>query len=177
VANFTADPSSSQDTYKTVLDNVNGSLRSGRLTAIMGPTGSGKSSLLNVLAGRVLYVKNGALTGALLTNGQPRDQGRFKRISAYVLQDDVLYGFMTVRETLLLAAHFNLGPQATYAEKEAVVASIIKDLGLAKTVNTIIGNEFARGVSGGERKRVSIGVELICNPSMLFLGEPTTRWF
>ncbi len=77
-------------------------------------------------------------------------------------------------ETLLLSAHFASGSQATAADKAALVQTVVADLGLAKTVRTIIGDERARGVSGGERKRVSIGVELISNPSILFLDEPTS---
>lgn len=160
--------------HKAVLDGVSGAVTSGTLTAIMGPSGSGKSSLLNVLAGRVLRVKDGSLHGTLLTNGHPRDEAAFQRISAFVLQDDLLFGHLTVQETLTLAAHFALGSGATAAEKGALVATVVADLGLGKTVHTIIGDERARGVSGGERKRVSIGVELIANPSVLFLDEPTS---
>lgn len=159
---------------KAVLDKVSGEVKSGTLTAIMGPSGSGKSSLLNVLAGRVLQVKGGTLRGTLLTNGHPRDAAAFKKISAFVIQDDLLFGHLTVHETLLLAAHFALGSGATAKEKEALVGSVIADLGLAKTISTIIGDERARGVSGGERKRVSIGVELIANPAVIFLDEPTS---
>lgn len=160
--------------HKAVLDGVSGAVTSGTLTAIMGPSGSGKSSLLNVLAGRVLRVKDGSLHGTLLTNGHPRDEAAFQRISAFVIQDDLLFGHLTVQETLTLAAHFALGSGATAAEKGALVGTVVADLGLGKTVHTIIGDERARGVSGGERKRVSIGVELIANPSVLFLDEPTS---
>lgn len=159
---------------KVVLDDVSGEVRTGTLTAIMGPTGSGKSSLLMVLAGRVVQAKGMELTGTLLTNKIPRDAASFRNISAFVTQDDLLFGHLTVSETLVLAAHFALGSSITPPEKAKLVRSIVDEMGLAKTLHTIIGDDRARGVSGGERKRVSIGVELISNPSVLFLDEPTS---
>jgi ABC-type lipoprotein export system ATPase subunit len=159
---------------KVVLDDVSGEVRTGTLTAIMGPTGSGKSSLLMVLAGRVVQAKGMELTGTLLTNKIPRDPASFRSISAFVTQDDLLFGHLSVSETLVLAAHFALGSSITPAEKAKLVASIVDEMALAKTLHTIIGDDRARGVSGGERKRVSIGVELISNPSVLFLDEPTS---
>lgn len=159
---------------KIVLNDVSGEVRSGALTAIMGPTGSGKSSLLMVLAGRVAQTKGATLTGTLLTNGICRDAAAFKKIATFVTQDDLLFGHLTVKETLTLAAHFALGSSKNPAEKASLVTSVINDMGLGKTVHTIIGDERARGVSGGERKRVSIGVELISNPAVLLLDEPTS---
>jgi len=160
---------------KVVLDDVSGEVRTGTLTAIMGPTGSGKSSLLMVLAGRVVQAKGVKMTaGALLTNNIPRDPASFRHISAFVLQDDLLFGHLTVSETFFLAAHFSLGSSITPAEKAKLVTSIVDEMGLAKTLHTIIGDDRARGVSGGERKRVSIGVELISGPAVLFLDEPTS---
>ena len=95
-------------------------------------------------------------------------------IATQVTQDDLLFGHLTVLETLTLAAHFALGSSLPPTRKAALVMGVVTDLGLAKTLHTIIGDDRARGVSGGERKRVSIGVELISNPSVLFLDEPTS---
>lgn len=159
---------------KVVLDDVSGEVRTGTLTAIMGPTGSGKSSLLMVLAGRVVQAKGVELTGTLLTNKIPRDPASFRKISAFVTQDDLLFGHLTVSETLLLAAHFALGSSITPAEKATLVTSIVDEMGLGKTLHTIVGDDRARGISGGERKRVSIGLELISGPAVLFLDEPTS---
>jgi ABC-type multidrug transport system ATPase subunit len=122
----------------------------------------------------VVQAKGMELTGTLLTNKIPRDPASFRNISAFVTQDDLLFGHLSVSETLVLAAHFALGSSITPAEKAKLVASIVDEMALAKTLDTIIGDDRARGVSGGERKRVSIGVELISNPSVLFLDEPTS---
>ncbi|KAM3572725.1 hypothetical protein VYU27_005304 [Nannochloropsis oceanica] len=159
---------------KEILKNISGTAPAGHVTAIMGPTGSGKSSLLNALAGRVSFIKGAKLEGELLVNGAPVAYGVVRRLCAYVVQDDVLYSFLTVHETLTLATHFYLPDSLSDGAKAAYVRDVINALGLAKAANTIIGDARVRGVSGGERKRVSVGVELICNPSLLFLDEPTS---
>lgn len=100
----------------------------------------------------MLYSKGAALSGWVLVNGQPRNDSAFKRLSAYVMQDDVLYAFLTVKETIWMSAQLHLPPSVSYEEKERQVAAIIQELGLVKAQHTIIGNERARGVSGGERR-------------------------
>ncbi len=107
-------------------------------------------------------------------NGKKVASGHVRKLCAYVVQDDVLYAFLTVKETLTLATHFYLPSSMSLQDKKAYVKDVINALGLAKAANTIIGDERVRGVSGGERKRVSVGVELISNPSLLFLDEPTS---
>jgi ATP-binding cassette subfamily G (WHITE) protein 2 len=133
-----------------------------------------KTSLLNILAARTQIVGDSKLTGAVLVNGKPRQNNVFKAISAYVQQDDVLFAHLTVKETLMLSAHFYLASTVSTKEKEDMVEAVIMELGLAKAKNTIIGNDKERGVSGGERKRANIGVELISDPAVLFLDEPTS---
>lgn len=96
----------------------------------------------------------------------------FSALSAYVQQDDILFQTMTVRECLEFAAKLKL--QGTYDEKIRRVEDIIKELRLNKCQNTKIGGPLIKGVSGGERKRTSIGVELITDPQLIFLDEPTT---
>lgn len=142
----------------------------------MGPTGCGKTSLLNVLAARVSSggSANSKLSGTITLNGTPRNDADFRKISAYVLQDDKLYPHLTVFETLLLAAHFYLGDDVSIESKYDVVDAVIAELGLEKTRNTVIGDERVRGVSGGERKRANVGVQLISDPAVLFLDEPTS---
>eukprot|EP01040_Poterioochromonas_malhamensis_P000564 gene564-604_t len=161
---------------KRILRNLYGRASSGELLAIMGPTGCGKTSLMNVLAARVADISaaNAKLTGAILVNGLPRDDEAFRRISAYVLQDDRLYPHLTVNETLMISAHFYLPDFVTDNQKKELVGSVISELGLGKTVDTIIGDEKVRGISGGERKRANIAVQLISDPSILFLDEPTS---
>jgi len=100
----------------------------------------------------VLYSKGASLSGWVLVNGQPRNDSAFKRVSAYVMQDDVLYAFLTCYETIWMSAQLHLPPSVPYEEKQRQVEAIIQELGLVKAQHTIIGNERARGVSGGERR-------------------------
>ncbi|CAM4699230.1 broad substrate specificity ATP-binding cassette transporter ABCG2-like [Lepidochelys kempii] len=154
---------------KKILHNVCGIMKSG-LNAILGPTGSGKSSLLDVLAAR----KDPAgLSGQVFVDGFPQPPN-FKCISGYVVQDDVVMGTLTVRENLLFSAALRLPSSISFKEKEERVIQIITELGLSKVADAKVGTELIRGVSGGERKRTNIGMELITEPPVLFLDEPTT---
>ncbi|CAL9700073.1 unnamed protein product [Knipowitschia caucasica] len=156
---------------KFILKDVSGIMRPG-MNAIMGATGSGKTSLLDVLAGR--KDPQGLREGRVLVDGQPVTS-ELRLSSAYVVQDDILMGTLSVRENLLFSANLRLDPELHSAkEKQLRVDTIIQDLGLSDCAHTKIGTEFLRGVSGGERKRCSIGMELITSPSLLFLDEPTT---
>ncbi|XP_065544847.1 broad substrate specificity ATP-binding cassette transporter ABCG2 isoform X2 [Lathamus discolor] len=154
---------------KEVLRDVNGIMRPG-LNAILGPTGSGKTSLLDILAAR----KNPeGLSGDILINGAPQP-ANFKCTSGYVVQDDVVMGTLTVRENLKFSAALRLPKSVKECEKNERVNQIINELGLSKVADSKVGTQFTRGVSGGERKRTSIGMELIIDPDILFLDEPTT---
>ncbi|XP_034543196.1 broad substrate specificity ATP-binding cassette transporter ABCG2b [Notolabrus celidotus] len=156
---------------KYILKDVSGIMRPG-MNAIMGATGSGKTSLLDVIAGR----KNpaGLKQGQVLVDGKVVTS-ELRLSSAYVVQDDILMGTLSVRENLLFSANLRLNPKLhTSFDKNSRVDAIIQELGLTDCADTKIGTEFLRGVSGGERKRCSIGMELITSPSLLFLDEPTT---
>ena len=156
---------------RPILYGLNGNAKSGEMLAILGPTGCGKTSLLNVLAARTPFNKKAALSGRVNVNGCIRDESAFRRISAYVLQDDLLYPHLTVYETLFLAAQFLLPSNLSEEKRESVVVSVINDLGLSSCKDTMIGDEKVRGVSGGERKRTRIAVQLIsyvsCCPHVL----------
>uniref|UniRef100_A0A671U2V0 ATP-binding cassette, sub-family G (WHITE), member 2c n=1 Tax=Sparus aurata TaxID=8175 RepID=A0A671U2V0_SPAAU len=142
------------------------------MNAIMGATGSGKTSLLDVIAGR--KDPAGLQHGKVLVDGRVVTS-ELRLTSAYVVQDDILMGTLSVRENLLFSANLRLNPKHHSSEdKNSRVNTIIQDLGLTDCADTKIGTEFLRGVSGGERKRCSIGMELITSPSLLFLDEPTT---
>lgn len=136
----------------------------------MGPSGCGKSTLLDTLAGRL--ASTAAWEGDIRVNGH-KSRLSYGR-SAYVTQDEVLIGTLTVEETLMYAARLRLPPSLTAAAKQDVVDGVMAELGLESVRNTYIGNWFIRGVSGGQRRRVSIGCELVVNPTLLFLDEPTS---
>jgi ABC-type multidrug transport system ATPase subunit len=141
-------------------------------TQVTVELGAGKTTLLNFLSGREIS-QNLRKTGKILINGSDRDMlPNFSSYSAYVQQDDILFQTMTVRECLTFAARLKL--RGTEEEKIARVNVMIATLKLTKCQNTRIGGALVKGVSGGERKRTSIGVELITDPNLIFLDEPTT---
>ncbi|XP_072241036.1 broad substrate specificity ATP-binding cassette transporter ABCG2d [Leuresthes tenuis] len=154
---------------REILVDINGIMRPG-LNAILGPTGSGKSSFLDILAARKDPV---GLSGEVLIDGAPQPPN-FKCLSGYVVQDDVVLGTLTVRENLRFSAALRLPSSVPQSEKEARVNHLIKELGLTKVADSKVGTQMTRGISGGERKRTSIGMELIIDPAVLFLDEPTT---
>uniref|UniRef100_A0A669EVB4 Broad substrate specificity ATP-binding cassette transporter ABCG2 n=1 Tax=Oreochromis niloticus TaxID=8128 RepID=A0A669EVB4_ORENI len=154
---------------KEILVDLNGIMRPG-LNAILGPTGSGKSSFLDILAAR----KDPAgLSGEVLIDGAPQPPN-FKCLSGYVVQEDVVMGTLTVRENLRFSAALRLHVSVPQVEKEARVSHLIKELGLTEVADSKVGTQMTRGISGGERKRTNIGMELIIDPAVLFLDEPTT---
>ncbi|CAM8983166.1 unnamed protein product [Rhodiola kirilowii] len=155
---------------RTILHGISGMASPGEILAILGPSGSGKSTLLNALAGRL---HGSGLTGAILANEEKRSKAVLKR-TGFVTQDDVLYPHLTVRETLVFCSLLRLPQKLSRDDKIRVAESVISELGLVKCEDTIIGNSFVRGVSGGERKRVSIAHEMLINPSLLILDEPTS---
>ena len=132
--------------------------------------GAGKTTLLNYLSGKDPS-KNLEKHGEVLINGIDRDKLNYKKYVAYVQQDDVLSQCLTVRECLEFAAKMKLNPSVDIKKR---VDMVIEGLKLEKAANTKIGGSLVKGVSGGERKRTSIGVELITDPNMIFLDEPTT---
>ncbi|XP_065856376.1 ABC transporter G family member 22-like isoform X2 [Euphorbia lathyris] len=136
----------------------------------MGPSGSGKTTLLSLLGGRLTQ---STVSGSVTFNDQPYSKFLKSRIG-FVTQDDVLFPHLTVKETLTYAARLRLPKTLTKEQKEKRAIDVIYELGLERCQDTMIGGSFVRGVSGGERKRVSIGNEIIINPSLLFLDEPTS---
>lgn len=159
-----------QGASKTVLDGVDAAMPSGSLTAIIGSSGSGKTSLLNLMAGR-MALSRAKVSGTTTFNGNTDIQSIR---SAYVMQEDVLIPTLTVRETLQYSADLRLPPPTTQVERHAIVEQVILELGLKECANTRIGTTAHKGCSGGEKRRTSIGVQLLANPSVLFCDEPTT---
>uniref|UniRef100_A0A3Q2TJE2 Broad substrate specificity ATP-binding cassette transporter ABCG2 n=1 Tax=Fundulus heteroclitus TaxID=8078 RepID=A0A3Q2TJE2_FUNHE len=154
---------------KEILMDLNGIMRPG-LNAILGPTGSGKSSFLDILAGRKDPL---GLSGEVLIDGAPQPPN-FKCLSGYVVQEDVVMGTLTVRQNLSFSAALRLPTSVPQSEKEARVEHLIRELCLSKVADSKVGSPMTRGISGGERKRTNIGMELIIDPAVLFLDEPTT---
>ncbi|CAN4127994.1 unnamed protein product [Withania somnifera] len=154
---------------KTILNGVTGIVCPGEMLAMLGPSGSGKTTLLTALGGRL----SGKLSGKITYNSQPFS-GAIKRRTGFVAQDDVLYPHLTVTETLLFTALLRLPQSLSREEKERHVEHVIAELGLNKCRNSMIGGPLFRGISGGEKKRVSIGQEMLINPSLLLLDEPTS---
>ncbi|XP_060833391.1 ATP-binding cassette subfamily G member 4 isoform X3 [Rhopalosiphum padi] len=150
---------------KDVLKNINGIFAPNQLVAIMGPSGAGKSSLLDVLSGYNLKGVRGNVT----VNGEERRLDSFRRLSCYIQQDDRLQPLLTVNENMSVAANLKLSMDKTQKYKDAVVDEILSTLGLDKCKAT----RTAR-LSGGQKKRLSIALELINNPMVMFLDEPTT---
>ena len=140
--------------------------------AIMGPSGSGKTSLLNVLAGRMMLSKGSRFEGIITVNGKYLAKEEFGKVASFVEQDDFLISTMTVRELFEFAVQITT--YHTPSECTEKVDELIRRLGLSSCQHTLVGNASIKGVSGGERKRTSIGYELITNPRLLFLDEPTS---
>ncbi|CAF1542686.1 unnamed protein product [Rotaria magnacalcarata] len=140
------------------------------MNAIMGPTGCGKSSLLDILADRK---DPHGLSGQVFIDGLPPPPS-FKYIVGYVVQEDIISGTLTVRENLMFSAKVRIPDSISDDVRRERVSSVIQNLGLAGCADSKIGTEFSRGVSGGEKKRTCIGMELVLEPKILFLDEPTT---
>jgi ABC-type multidrug transport system ATPase subunit/ABC-type multidrug transport system permease subunit len=150
---------------KEILHAINGRFPQGQLIAIMGPSGAGKSTLLDILSGyRIRGVK-----GFVNTNGTPRNLKAFRKSSCYITQDDRLQPLLTTSENMQIAADLKLPLEVSQSEKAETIQAILNMLGLEQTRNT-----RASGLSGGQRKRLSIALELVNNPTVMFLDEPTT---
>ncbi|KAF7842992.1 ABC transporter G family member 11-like [Senna tora] len=155
----------------TILGGLTGYAKPGQLLAIMGPSGSGKSTLLDALAGRLS--SNTMQTGEILINGHK--QALAYGTSAYVTQDDTLYTTLTVREAVYYSAQLQLPDSMSKQEKKERAELTIREMGLQDAMNTRIGGGWgSKGISGGQKRRVSICIEILTRPRLLFLDEPTS---
>lgn len=152
---------------KEILHGISGEFKAGELVAIMGPSGAGKSTLLNVLAGFTVR----GMKGEIFVNGKARVpySERWKRTSCYIQQDSILRAQITVGESMTVAAHLKLGCTVNSAFKHSQILELLEMLGLSHCYDTLCGK-----LSGGQKKRLDIALELLTNPSVLFLDEPTT---
>ncbi|XP_028164905.1 ATP-binding cassette subfamily G member 4-like [Ostrinia nubilalis] len=156
---------SSHKGERRILHHVSGEFRSGELTCILGPSGAGKSTLLNILAG---YTSNG-VSGRITVNGHAREMRVFKKLSSYIMQDDMLQPRLSALELMRIAADLKLGKELGRAEKELIIEEILQTLGLWEHRDT-----RSERLSGGQYKRLSVALELVNNPPIIFLDEPTT---
>jgi ABC-type multidrug transport system ATPase subunit len=164
--------SSSRAREKTIVSGMSGVVRPGEMLAMLGPSGSGKTTLLTALGGR--HGGRAVLSGKITYNGQPFS-GAVKRRTGFVTQHDVLYPHLTVSETLWYTAALRLPRSLSAGEKRAQAEAVARELGLGKVAGSMVGGvRGVRGLSGGERKRVSIGLEMLVDPSLLLLDEPTS---
>ena len=160
-----------KEVKKIILNNLTGYFCHGRLTAIMGPSGAGKTSLMEIISGQS---KSGIVTGNLFLNGNLSDINAIKKRAGFVFQDDVILNTMTVKEALYMSALLRLPENISNEEKMNRVNEMISILHLENCKDTIVGDSLTKGISGGERKRLSVGMEMIINPSIIFLDEPTS---
>jgi ABC-type multidrug transport system ATPase subunit len=147
---------------RDILKGISGEFKANELSAVVGPSGSGKSTVLDVLSG----YKHENVSGAIKINGREIPQIAVRRVSSYVLQDNALHKFLTVHETIMFAASFKSKHKKWIQHK---VENILNCFGMMEHSSTMV-----KELSGGQRKRLSIAVELVDDPSVLFLDEPTT---
>ncbi len=170
IERFAASDVSYRFRHAPALKDITFSATAGELVGIMGGSGAGKSTLLSVLLGLVE-----PQSGSVRLNGDSLQAqlGRCRSILGYVPQDDLVIDTLTVEENLLYAGRIRL-PQLPHAELQARVARVLRDIGLYETRGLRVGNLVSKVLSGGQRKRLNIGLELLADPELFFLDEPTS---
>mmetsp|Transcript_28601 Transcript_28601/g.42821 ORF Transcript_28601/g.42821 Transcript_28601/m.42821 type:complete len:712 (+) Transcript_28601:100-2235(+) len=159
---------------RVILDgSIRGTAKPGRMLAIMGPSGSGKTTLVHAIAGKVKENPRISLSGQRYVNGAPIS-GDSQIPSAFIEQEVSFFPHMTVRETLDFRVELKLGRKLGKSARDDVVEELMDKLSLTKSADTKVGNAKIRGLSGGERKRLSIACEMISSPPVIFLDEPTS---
>ncbi|KAL2323214.1 hypothetical protein Fmac_027593 [Flemingia macrophylla] len=156
---------------KHLLRCVTGKLMPGRVSAVMGPSGAGKTTFLSALAGKA---RGCTMTGSILINGKSESIHCYQKIIGFVPQDDIVHGNLTVEENLRFSARCRLSADMPKPDKVLIVERVIESLGLQAVRDSLVGTVEKRGISGGQRKRVNVGMEMVMEPSLLILDEPTT---
>ncbi|XP_074286785.1 ABC transporter G family member 24-like isoform X2 [Silene latifolia] len=156
---------------RRLLKNLTGKIMPARIAAVMGPSGAGKTTFLTALAGKATGCTK---SGLVLLNGRPESIHSYKKVVGFVPQDDIVHGNLTVEENLWFSARCRLSTHLPRADKVLIVERVILNLGLQEVRDSLVGTVEKRGISGGQRKRVNVGLEMVMEPSLLFLDEPTS---
>jgi len=154
-----------------VLAGVTGEFKAGRMCAIMGPSGAGKTTFMNVLCGKATY---GKMSGTALFNGHAIDIHQISSVVGFVPQDDIVHETLTVREQIRYSALLRNKANTSADRVERITDDVLNVMQIDHIQNSIVGSVEKRGISGGQRKRVNIGLELAAQPTVLFLDEPTS---
>lgn len=154
-----------------LLKDVSGAFRPGVLTALVGVSGAGKTTLMDVLAGRKT---GGYIEGSISISGYPKNQSTFARVSGYCEQNDIHSPHVTVHESLVYSAWLRLSPDIEKQTRKMFVEEVMDLIELNPLRNSIVGLPGVDGLSTEQRKRLTIAVELVANPSLIFMDEPTT---
>lgn len=155
-----------------ILSDVSGRFNHSRVAAIMGPSGAGKSTFLNVIMGKSRAL--GRVTGRVRANGRDMKPEALRDIVGFVPQEDIVHEDLTVRENLVYSARLRLSAAKPLKEQMALVDDVVNVLQLRHVQHNVIGTAERRGISGGQRKRVNIGTELVAKPSIMYMDEPTS---
>ncbi|KAG2241799.1 hypothetical protein Bca52824_096361 [Brassica carinata] len=154
-----------------LLSDITGAFRPGVLTALMGISGAGKTTLLDVLAGRKT---SGYIEGEIRINGYLKVQETFARVSGYCEQTDIHSPNITVEESLIYSAWLRLVPEIDHKTKIRFVKEVLETIELEEIKDAMVGVPGQSGLSTEQRKRLTVAVELVANPSIIFMDEPTT---
>eukprot|EP00595_Chromulina_sp_UTEXLB2642_P001674 CAMPEP_0196765552 /NCGR_PEP_ID=MMETSP1095-20130614/9544_1 /TAXON_ID=96789 ORGANISM="Chromulina nebulosa, Strain UTEXLB2642" /NCGR_SAMPLE_ID=MMETSP1095 /ASSEMBLY_ACC=CAM_ASM_000446 /LENGTH=351 /DNA_ID=CAMNT_0042123797 /DNA_START=17 /DNA_END=1069 /DNA_ORIENTATION=+ len=157
---------------KQLLNNLSGNITGG-FWSIMGSSGSGKTTFLSALALRLDTFRM-HMSGDVLLNGKPYGKYELKSMSGYVMQDDLVHSQLTIGETLSYTARLRLPNGTTAQERSARIDDVLDLMHIAYARDVIVGDSRFKGISGGERKRLCIAIELLTKPKLLFLDEPTS---
>ncbi|GAV84106.1 ABC_tran domain-containing protein/ABC2_membrane domain-containing protein/PDR_assoc domain-containing protein, partial [Cephalotus follicularis] len=154
-----------------LLKGVTGALRPGVLTALMGVSGAGKTTLMDVLAGRKT---GGYIEGNITVSGYPKKQETFARVSGYCEQNDIHSPHVTVYESLLYSAWLRLSPEVDTKTREMFIDEVMELVELSPLRQSLVGLPSVNGLSTEQRKRLTVAVELVANPTIIFMDEPTS---
>ncbi|EXJ64305.1 hypothetical protein A1O7_00641 [Cladophialophora yegresii CBS 114405] len=156
-----------------ILNSSYGCVQAGSVVALMGPSGSGKTTMLNVLAHRTSTMK-GDIQGRIMMNGRVMDEAAIRRVSTYVEQEDAMIGILTARETVDFAARLSMNGNTPKKDRLSRVDGLIESFGLQRQADTIVGTPLRKGLSGGQKRRLSVASQLVTSPRLVFLDEPTS---